>query len=71
MAHKNGKIDYVFISSKIKDNIIYELNFAKKGSLIKNWKFEKFGVFVLKFRSEVEMKNKIKSINDMIYIKVI
>ena len=54
MAHKNGKIDYVFISSKI-DNIIYELNFAK-GSLIKNWKFEKFGVFVLKFESEIEMK---------------
>ena len=71
MAHKNGKIDYVFISPKIKDNVIYELSFAKKGSLITNWKFEKFGVFVLKFKSETEMKNKIKSINDMIYIKVI
>ena len=71
MAHRNGKIDYVFISSKIKSNIIYELNFARKGSLITNWKFEKFGVFVLKFESEIEMKNKIKLINNLIYIKVV
>ena len=71
MAHKNGRIKNVFISSKIKGNIVYKLNFAKKGSLIKNWKFEKFGVFVLKFESEIEMKNKIKLINDLIYIKVI
>ena len=61
----------MFYKFKNKSNIIYELNFAKKGSLITNWKFEKFGVFVLKFESEIEMKNKLKLINDLIYIKVV
>ena len=59
MAQKNGKIKKVNVSPKIKKNIIYKLNFAKKGTEIRNWKFEKFGVYILRFKNREEMMYKL------------
>ena len=70
-ALKNGIADNIFIDPSIKINIISKLIFLKKSQVIKNFADQKYGVFILKFSSFIEMVDKMNNINKLIYIKTV
>ena len=68
-ALKNGIAKKIFIDSDIRENIISKIVFLKNSQIIENFANQKYGVFILKFSSLNEMKEKMSRINKLIYIE--
>lgn len=68
-ALKNGIAKNIFIDPNIRENIVSKIVFLKKSQIIENFANQKFGVFILKFLSSNEMKEKMSRINELIYIE--
>ena len=68
-ALKNGIAKKIFIDPNIRENIVSKIVFLKKSQIIENFANQKFGVFILKFLSSNEMKEKMCRINELIYIE--
>ena len=68
-ANDNGFVKSIFIDSKIKENIVSKVIFLKNFKIIKDFKNEKRGVFILKFSNYKQMKEIMKDINKLIFIK--
>lgn len=68
-ANKNGLAKKIFIDPTIKKNIISKIIILKNNEIINDFENKKYGVFVLKFKSFLEMKNKVNKINQLIYIE--
>ena len=68
-ALKNGTAKKIFIDPNIRENIISKIIFLKNSQIITNFANQKYGVFILKFSSSNEMKEKMSKINKLIYIE--
>lgn len=68
-ANKNGLAEKIFIHPSIKKNIIAKIIILKNKEIIDDYENKKYGVFILKFSTFQEMKNKVNIINQLIYIK--
>lgn len=70
MSPEEGILESIVIDDAIKENIIYKVIWAKRGDLIEDASVYKAGVVILAFETEIEMKNKIEKINDLIRMEL-
>lgn len=70
MASQNGILKDVIINDEIRENIIKDLFWWKKGDKVKNYLVQKFGICFLKYKSMGEMKKKTSKINELINVEI-
>jgi hypothetical protein len=70
MAPKNGWLQKIQISNKIKKNIVEEHYLVKIGEKIDNYMDKRIGIFFLKFKTQEELELTIKNIDNLIKVKI-
>jgi hypothetical protein len=70
MAPKNGWLQKIQISNKIKKNIVEEHYLVKIGEKIDNYMDKRIGIFFLKFKTQKELELTIKNIDNLIKVKI-
>ena len=68
MSDREGIIKDVVYDESIKENIIEDMVFWKKGDILKNKMTDKLAIVFLKFDNENEYKDKVEKINELIRI---
>ena len=68
-AHNNGEAKKIYVDPEIRSNIVSKIIYLKDNEIISDYENKKYGVYVLKFSTFREMKNKMSKINKLIFIE--
>jgi glutathione synthase/RimK-type ligase-like ATP-grasp enzyme len=70
MAPKNGRLNKIQISNKIKKNIVEKHYLVKIGEKIENYMDKRIGIVFLKFKTQKELELTLKIIDNLIKVKI-
>jgi len=70
MSRQNGKIIDLVVDKSIEKNILNRFCWFQKGDMINDFKYQKFGLFFLKFENLNEMKNFVELATNLIKLEV-
>ncbi len=71
MGLKNGNIKEIYLDESIKNNIVDSFIWIDNNKTVDDFKYQKFGLFFLKYNSIEEMEEKTKKINELIRIELL
>jgi len=71
MAHKQGKVNDIVFDNLIKEKIMHQFIWAKRGDAIENIMTQKFGILFFTFQTESEMKKIEENIHDLVRVRIL